>query len=95
MGTRYGFLVTAEELVAVRVFYTSASRSANERCGLQYKLISWNAAGLDSLKMNLAVWALAMMGVVERERPIVFGADKTKRIDAWDHILNPQTGKEN
>ncbi|KAM7187172.1 hypothetical protein V8F20_011097 [Naviculisporaceae sp. PSN 640] len=64
-NTRYGFLFTPLELVAVRVHAIPGSPGS---CGVEYRPIRYSNWGGQTLTVNLALWALAMMGANEKVR---------------------------
>ena len=56
---RYGYLITDQELVVIRITKTSSkSKSVNV---LEYRSISWNGDTTDGMTMNLALWLLHML----------------------------------
>lgn len=89
-GTRYGFLVTPEEVGFVRIFYT-AEDETEELVGVQWVSVPWDADGVDTLTPKLGVWAMGMLGALHSDdgRRPVFGAEKMRRIDAWYRRAKP------
>ncbi|KAK3331418.1 hypothetical protein B0H66DRAFT_546493 [Apodospora peruviana] len=76
-GTRYGFLVTAHEFVALRVHHIdsySIGHGTFGKAGVEYRAIPWHSnsggetSGAGGLTVNLALWALAMMGANDSGR---------------------------
>lgn len=72
--TRYGFILTQEELVAFRVrrldpaLIPGVQSYDKPFAGIEYKSISWNASGPGKLTVNLAIWALGCMGMNDHHR---------------------------
>ncbi len=67
-GTRYGFILTPEEVVVLRVYEDSSESLYPWR--VQHAAIPWGNSGENVLTVNLALWALAVMGINEGHRPI-------------------------
>lgn len=65
-NVRYGFLLTPEELVVVRVYRVGTDPET--RWWLQYKSIPWADRGRNMMTVNLAIWSLTMMSVNEGHR---------------------------
>ncbi len=63
----YGYLITQEELVIVRLFYgdkkdpNRLTNELNKRLYLEYKSIPWANNINDELTINLALWSLHML----------------------------------
>ncbi|KAH9906649.1 hypothetical protein F4778DRAFT_722823 [Xylariomycetidae sp. FL2044] len=68
-NTRYAFILTPIELVVFRVY--SVDSPGKIIAGVQWKSISWSEHGSGKLTVNLALWALIMMGMNDNHRPIV------------------------
>lgn len=74
--TRYFFLVTQDEVVVFRVRridkkeLLSQASPADEKlyAAFEYKSIPWESNGANRLNFNLAVWALACMGMNDYHR---------------------------
>lgn len=72
--TRYGFILTQEELVAFRIrrlnpgLLATATDLAKPHAGIEYKSVSWHEYGPDKLTANLAIWALGCMGMNDHHR---------------------------
>ncbi|KAM7219530.1 hypothetical protein V8F06_005085 [Rhypophila decipiens] len=66
-NTRYGFLFTPLELVAVRVSNIPTT-SLSTSCGVEYRSVPYANWGGQKLTVSLALWALAMMGANENVR---------------------------
>lgn len=74
--TRYFFLVTQDEVVVFRVrridekeLVSQAPATQKRRyAAFEYKSIPWDANGPNRLNFNLAVWALACMGMNDYHR---------------------------
>lgn len=77
-NTRYAYILTPEEIVAVRVI--AALPGSRNHCTLQIRSIPWQNSGPGQLTVNLTIWALAMMAVNEGHRPI--------RPVEWNYPLN-------
>jgi len=68
--TRYGFIVTEEEVVVLRV--ADKDKSAKERhFVVEYKAVPWTEEGENKLTGCLAIWFLACLGFHENERSIL------------------------
>ncbi|KAF5008621.1 hypothetical protein FDECE_5111 [Fusarium decemcellulare] len=66
--TRYGFILTNEELVVIRVTYNAMG--ATKIPHAQYKAIPWPTSGEGVLTAHLALWCLVMMSMNDEHRPI-------------------------
>lgn len=77
--TRYGFILTQEELVAFRIrrldpalIVTGPLGTGPVKdkpyAGIEYKSIPWHASGPGKLTANLAIWALGCMGMNDHHR---------------------------
>ncbi|KAK3331420.1 hypothetical protein B0H66DRAFT_467120, partial [Apodospora peruviana] len=66
--TRYGFLITPEELVAVRVHLIFDDVDMT-RAGVEYRAIPWNWTG-PGLTVNLGLWTLGMMGANDQFKEV-------------------------
>ncbi|CEJ82688.1 hypothetical protein VHEMI02737 [[Torrubiella] hemipterigena] len=88
-STRYGYVITPDELVALRVIMDPISR-----CGyrLEYRAIPWSQHGPHVLTVNLAIWALAMMSVNDGHRSIA-PQDWTLPLNIWWQDINRRTGQ--
>lgn len=76
-STRYGFIVTPEELVALHV-----SKEDGEYF-IEYKSVPWGNSGPGGvLTMNLSIWALGLMALNEGHRSIRDRCD-TLPLDVW------------
>ncbi|KAL2192231.1 hypothetical protein P885DRAFT_5570, partial [Corynascus similis CBS 632.67] len=64
--TRYGYLITQTELVALRVRRIPGSASHN--AAVEYRAIPWSANGPNKLTAHLAIWALGCMGMNDAHR---------------------------
>lgn len=72
--TRYGFIITPEELIAVRVFETEpfGKHTSLPRCAsLEYRTIPWENSG-NQLTVNFSIWALAMMAANDQYREVLW-----------------------
>lgn len=77
-ATRYFFLVTQNEVVVFRVRRidgkelvfkdTGNNKKGKLYAAFEYKSIPWDASGTNRLNFNLAVWALACMGMNDHHR---------------------------
>ncbi|KAK0716554.1 hypothetical protein B0T21DRAFT_339397 [Apiosordaria backusii] len=68
--TRYGYIITQTELVALRIRLFGAYTPANPtRAAIEYKSVPWSASG-NQLTVNLAIWALGCMGMNDTHRPL-------------------------
>lgn len=72
--TRYGFIITQEELVAIRVrrldpaLISGVLACDKPHAGIEYTSIPWDAFGPGKLTANLAIWALGCMGMNDHHR---------------------------
>lgn len=74
--TRYCFLVTQVEVVVFRIrridekelVSQDTTDDKRQHAAFEYRSISWNASGKTCLNFNLAVWALACMGMNDHHR---------------------------
>lgn len=80
-NTRYGCLVTPDELVAVRLYENNGSY-LSKKFNIEYKAIPWDNEGKGKLTVNLGLWAMAMMALNTGHRPIFRQAD-TLPINIW------------
>lgn len=79
--TRYGYIMSDRELLAVRV-YCDKDQAGIDHWGMEIsRPIPWDASPL-SLTVNLAIWWLGVMAMNESERPIK-ARSKTLRINGW------------
>ncbi|KAJ4209584.1 hypothetical protein NW759_013438 [Fusarium solani] len=65
-GTRYGFVLTSNEVVVVRVSKAGTPRAFH----VEWQAIPWGASGDSALTVNLALWFLAMMSLNDDHRPM-------------------------
>ncbi|KAJ3456671.1 hypothetical protein MRS44_016694 [Fusarium solani] len=65
-GTRYGFVLTSNEVVVVRVSKAGTPRAFH----VEWQAIPWGASGDSTLTVNLALWFLAMMSLNDDHRPM-------------------------
>ncbi|UPK95959.1 hypothetical protein LCI18_006894 [Fusarium solani-melongenae] len=65
-GTRYGFVLTSNEIVVVRVSRADTRRAFH----VEWQAIPWGATGNSALTVNLALWFLAMMSLNDDHRQI-------------------------
>jgi hypothetical protein len=86
--SRYGFIITPEELVVLRV-YNKGPQDPNE-LRVQYESISWANSG-DYLTVNLGLWALAMMSVNPNHRNITDRAN-TLPLNIWRKVEDGSSG---
>jgi len=63
--TRYGFVLTDQEVIVVRTFYDNS-----HALGEEWQAISWDASGDGTLTPSLAVWFLVMMALNEEHRRV-------------------------
>ncbi|KAK4194624.1 hypothetical protein QBC40DRAFT_290412 [Triangularia verruculosa] len=94
--TRYAYIITQKELVALRVSSLPSTAVNNSNgdlitvyhAAVEYKGIPWSAMGSHGLTVNLAIWALGCMGLNDRHRGIV--APKTQaRLTEWIQYQDP------
>lgn len=79
--TRYGYVMSDQELLAVRV-WCSKDQAGDDVWGIEVSHpIPWDASSR-SLTVNLAIWWLGVMAMNERERPIRTKRE-TPRINGW------------
>lgn len=87
--TRYGCLMTPDELVVLRVYLNGSGQS--ESWNVQYKAIPWDDSG-NKLTINLGIWALGMMALNSGHRPIA-PKSNTLPLNVW-WITRTKKGKE-
>ncbi|KAK7416215.1 hypothetical protein QQZ08_012093 [Neonectria magnoliae] len=75
--TRYTFVLTDEEFVAVRI---SCDHGGVYKA--EWKAISWNASGENTLTIGIAMWALVMMALNRRHRG-VRSPQRTLPLNLW------------
>ncbi|KAK7413136.1 hypothetical protein QQX98_008022 [Neonectria punicea] len=75
--TRYTFVLTDEEFVAVRI---SCDRGRSYKA--EWKAIPWNASGENTLTIGIAMWALVMMALNPRHRG-VRSPQRTLPLNLW------------
>ncbi|KAK0744468.1 hypothetical protein B0T21DRAFT_357864 [Apiosordaria backusii] len=94
--TRYAYIVTQKELVALRVSRLPSTAVTNSNgdlitvyhAAVEYRGIPWSAMGTHGLTVNLAIWALGCMGLNDGHRGIV--APKTQaRLTEWIQYQDP------
>lgn len=68
-NTRYGCILTPDELVVVRVF--KADLGYNVKHSLQYASIPWENNGTNNLTVNLGLWVMAMLALNTSHRCII------------------------
>lgn len=93
--TRYGFIITQEELVAIRIRRLDPALipgvlACDEPCaGIEYKSVPWDASGPGNLTVNLAIWALGCMGMNDHHRVMESSAGEPfasmVRLTKWNH----------
>lgn len=68
--TRYGYVVTQNELVVLRARRISKTdpNSSQKSAAFEYKAIPWSEYGPGKLTVNLAIWALGCMGMNTEHR---------------------------
>lgn len=73
-NVRYGYILTQEELVILRLFRENTqdtdklAEGKNKKLYLEYKSIPWTNKGDDGLTVNLTLWCLHMLAA--RKKPI-------------------------
>ncbi|KAF7545061.1 hypothetical protein G7046_g9649 [Stylonectria norvegica] len=85
--TRYGFLITPDELVACR-FHQLPDAS---KLGVHYKAVPWENHGRDKMTVNLAIWALSMLAVDPEQRKMV-AEDALLPLNSWHPVNADGTG---
>ncbi|KAF5974586.1 hypothetical protein FBULB1_7722 [Fusarium bulbicola] len=89
--TRYGFVLSEKEVVVVCFYTTKQGKPA-----AKWQPISTSASGQATLTVNLAIWALTMMGLNDQHRSVVQEA-YTLPLNAWSaqpgHYRNPVSGR--
>jgi hypothetical protein len=92
--TRYGFLLTQEELVAFRVRRIDGSLlpgfAGTKPCiAMEYKSVPWAESGPGKLTVDLAIWALGCMGMNDNHRIMETGnrepLESMVRLTKWTH----------
>lgn len=66
--TRYGYVVTQDELVVLRARRIGKTQSTQKSAAFEYKAIPWSEHGPGKLTVNLAIWALGCMGMNTEHR---------------------------
>lgn len=85
--TRYGYIMSDQELLAVRV-HCDLDQAGAEHWGMEVSHpIPWDASSR-SLTVNLAIWWLGAMAMNESERYIKSRA-RTRRINGWYENKGP------
>lgn len=70
--TRYGYIMSTSEVVVFRVSKNpSSSGAVDSPFILEWNYVPWTNSGEGRLTVNLAIWWLGMMGLVDRHREIV------------------------
>ena len=90
--TRYGFILTDEELVALRFRRLAGVASRGGRvaeAAVEYKSVKWAASGPGVLTVNLAIWALGMAGMNDGHRAMENFGDSMDRLTAWEKVKGP------
>ncbi|KAI8712754.1 hypothetical protein NCS52_01374400 [Fusarium sp. LHS14.1] len=80
--TRYGFILTSNEVVVVRVS-TAGMRKAFH---VKWQAIPWGASGDGVLTVNLALWFLAMMSLNDDHRPVCKTAELLP-LNSWSRSM--------
>ncbi|KAG7292884.1 hypothetical protein NEMBOFW57_002929 [Staphylotrichum longicolle] len=80
-ATRYGYILTPEEVVVLRVYEDRVATPAAP-WRVQHAAVPWSNSGDGVLTVNLAIWALAMMSLNEGHRPIR-NLNMTLPLDVW------------
>lgn len=93
--TRYGFILTQEELVAFRVrrldprLLPDVLSYEKPFAGIEYKAVGWNESGSGKLTANLAIWALGCMGMNDHHRIMETSGGQPLasmvRLTKWSH----------
>ncbi|KAK4194625.1 hypothetical protein QBC40DRAFT_318889 [Triangularia verruculosa] len=84
--TRYAYIITQKELVALRVSALPSSEDGVHHAAIEYAAIPWESS--DGLTVNLAIWALGCMGLNDEYR----GIDGPKaRLTDWVRHHDPAT----
>ncbi|KAJ3522649.1 hypothetical protein NM208_g12771 [Fusarium decemcellulare] len=78
--TRYGFILTNEELVVVRVSHRRVGTTKKPHA--EYKAIPWSASGEGVLTVRLALWFLFVMSMNAEHRPIRT-SDEVLPLNLW------------
>ncbi|KAJ4247132.1 hypothetical protein NW762_013270 [Fusarium torreyae] len=79
-NTRYGFILTTQELVVVRV--SGTAHKTNNSCQVEWQAIPWHASGPNVLTITLALWCLVMMSLRDTYRSIC-GPDQLLPLHRW------------
>lgn len=87
--TRYAYVVTQTEVVAMRVRRIKTSDKLRHYAAIEYASIPWSATAKDGLTVHLAIWALGCMGMNDAHRPME-GQDhepleKMAKLTWWRH----------
>ncbi|KAF9779360.1 hypothetical protein IL306_002028 [Fusarium sp. DS 682] len=67
-NTRYGFILTPKELVAIRVGGPTAG--SGKTCRIEWQTVAWQARGPGVLTVDLGLWLIVMMSLHEKHRAI-------------------------
>ncbi|CEJ83039.1 hypothetical protein VHEMI03071 [[Torrubiella] hemipterigena] len=79
-NTRYGCILTPEELVILRFYQTPSD--GEPAWGAEYKSIPWADSGPNKLTANLGIWAMGMMALNNKHRAIS-GREDTLPLNVW------------
>lgn len=97
--TRYAFIVTQKELVALRVsalpMQTEVDAYENgtewHHAAVEYASIPWDAAAADGLTVHLAIWVLGCMGLNDQHRDLV-SPEAVARLTDWVQHRDSESG---
>src|SRR3569833_365935 len=88
-GTRYGFIITDDELVALRIRRLPDGPKLEKytaEAAVEYKSVKWAASGPRVLTVNLAIWALGMAGMNDKHRAMENFGDSMTRLTKWEAV---------
>lgn len=96
--TRYGWVMTTSEVVVFRVSSNPSTSSPSKHI-VEWSFVPWSNSGEGKLTVNLAIWWLGMMSLVEKHRDIVLPSQmysvntwkKNKDDEGYTHILSGRT----
>ncbi|KAJ4412864.1 hypothetical protein N0V82_008715 [Gnomoniopsis sp. IMI 355080] len=87
--TRYGYIMTTSEVVVFRVS-KNASTSDPIKHTVEWNHVPWSNNGEGQLTVNLAIWWLGMLGLIENHRAIVMPRQLLP-INSWQKSIKDKT----
>ncbi|KAF4960610.1 hypothetical protein FSARC_10424 [Fusarium sarcochroum] len=86
-NTRYGFILTAQELVVVRV--SGTAYEVQKPGQVEWQAIPWDASGPNVLTVTLSLWFLVMLSLRDTCRSIC-APDQVPPLHRWWKYQKPQ-----